>query len=107
MGHRTELTGRRLTLMESPLSSFSETAATAESIVDSDYDSKIGEKDPPAITTESVLILSALESNLTLHQRSKLTGILPEGIQCYLHHWLQNFKHPIEGELFLIKPCSN
>ena len=83
--------------MESLLSSFSETAATAESIVDSDYDSAIGEEDTSAITTESVLILSALEPNLTLHQRSKLTGISPEGIQCYLHHWLQSFKHSIQG----------
>ena len=83
--------------MESVLSSFSETAATAESILDSEYDSTISEGDIPAITTESALILSAVEPNLTLQQRSMLTGISPEGIQCYLHHWLQSLKHPIEG----------
>ena len=68
--------------MESLLSSFSETAATTGSSVDSDYVSTTVGEDIPVITkTENVLILSALEPNLTRPQQSQLTGISPEGIQ--------------------------
>ena len=50
--------------------------------------------------TGSSLSSFLLQLNLTQDQKSKLIGIAPQGIKCYLYHWLQLSRNPTEGKLF-------
>ena len=38
--------------------------------------------------------------NLTDGQRAKFLGISAQGIECFLHHWFQLSKNPVEGRIW-------